>query len=1345
MGGPTVAQYIDFISKLSVYFRADPSRAAISGYDPMNEWHDMDPAGGEATPYAQNLLKSIYQGVFNALRAAGDNTKIHVEGLHYSGAWDWVANNAVWALALTDPANNYVFHVHCYLDNDSSGTNFAYDVEAAKPGAAPPGLPTGPNIGPERMAAVVAWAAANSKLLVLGETGWGNDDPTPNNPAALDNFAGWNAAGAAMLAYCQANNIETYVWGAGPGFPLSYSYCPEPMDLATGGKNFTATGFQSTQMSVLEQFSGYAGARANTYRIELPFANGQTTLYGTPGTAMGTAGFPFRAKFNGTLTSPVIITPKATLADGTTVAAGSFSPATVTLGPGTNVVADFTFTPTNAATMLIGATNNAGLTDPPLQAISSINDVYHQIGSGFSPIFSTRREYTPYVGPALNLIRDSDNAQQDFYFNNVGNLPRQAIQDWASSRSVRVVVQYDQSGAGNHAYWSAGRGYPVLTLVNGAGYPEITFPTGAQAGMSFYFNVLGASQMTMMARVSPNGIDQFVREDYPNSPFRFSLASFGVQDERSGGTGYNQHADQTAPTGSYHSYTGTFKGNTSDGLRIFLDGTMSSSVATTGLANLHSQGDYGNDTYAQFGWFKYYGASHFEGAVQSLRASSQIALSASQQATFIASDTSYYGTALPDSLTAVAPTISGATTMPTILTGRTGHPFASISVADTNTGSPTDSATITLTQGTGTLSGTGLSGTGPYTVAAATAASLTSTLQALSFTTTDASGSVDKLTLAVTSSAGTSASAVVSINIGAPAAAETPFAAPAGTFTPVTLGGYFKGVNLAGGEQNFFSTNAYGVDYVYPRPVEINEWASQGFNIIRMPINNRRVQPSSYGALDAPTYSNPTDGHTGEMKKALDAALAVGMYVILDTHDYGQIYDTLGGVTRNIGADSEGTAQFVDYWQRLATKFKNYPNIIWGLMNEPSHQSAADWKTGAVAAINAIAAITTSRMLLIPGVGYTNADQWTSNGNSTAWAGYVPPAGLSIMFEMHQYLDSDDSGTHETVVTGKGATVLASATSWARTNGFKVLLGEFAWSYNDTQSSGGTPSVEGTALMDYMSSNNDVWGGWTYWNGGTSLFYSNQPLSCVPHGYDSGPFTQAAQEPILVSHLAVGTHPAPPVHASHLHIAVNGSNPGSCINAPNGSAFVLPVGGHASIEMLVANIPTPTTNDNDYVCDWDVSTTTSNSSFLLTHSHSNGKLTFAWIDSGGTYVVSTTNNAIDLSGSTPQWVKVEWGTGSDIVISIGATRTSYAAQAITVNAARTGNGGNTPSALGYGYSIGARAGGTGAPGDYSRVIFTMNGTVVSDVDFSTAYVGDTSVADAQSRTFNTYQTANFVA
>ena len=139
------------------------------------------------------------------------------------------------------------------------------------------------------------------------------------------------------------------------------------------------------------------------------------------------------------------------------------------------------------------------------------------------------------------------------------------------------------------------------------------------------------------------------------------------------------------------------------------------------------------------------------------------------------------------------------------------------------------------------------------------------------------------------------------------------------------------------------------------------------------------MQPASYGPLD-PAAIIRTDGLIGRpdepaaasnaavgaqtnvaaIKRILDHAFTKGMYVIIDMHDYGGIKDTLNGnLTRLIGSDSEGTNQFVDFVTRLTTKFKNYPNVIWGLMNEPHVQSASDWKIGAAAAVNAIASIMT--------------------------------------------------------------------------------------------------------------------------------------------------------------------------------------------------------------------------------------------------------------------------------------------------------------------------------------------------------------------------------------------------
>ena len=156
---------------------------------------------------------------------------------------------------------------------------------------------------------------------------------------------------------------------------------------------------------------------------------------------------------------------------------------------------------------------------------------------------------------------------------------------------------------------------------------------------------------------------------------------------------------------------------------------------------------------------------------------------------------------------------------------------------------------------------------------------------------------------------------------------------------------------------------------------------------------------------------------------------------------------------------------------RLSTVYKNYHNVLYGLMNEPNIQSPTQWKATALAAINAILAVSTSQTILIPSTYFTTAATWTRNGNSAAWTGYRDPAGGPFMFEMHQYLDQNYSGMSSTCVPGSGSSVLTDATAWLAANGYKALLGEFDW-YNDFGQSGGVVSpqcqAEGTALLHAM-------------------------------------------------------------------------------------------------------------------------------------------------------------------------------------------------------------------------------------------------------------------------------------
>jgi hypothetical protein len=86
-----------------------------------------------------------------------------------------------------------------------------------------------------------------------------------------------------------------------------------------------------------------------------------------------------------------------------------------------------------------------------------------------------------------------------------------------------------------------------------------------------------------------------------------------------------------------------------------------------------------------------------------------------------------------------APTISGTVAGQTTSSEAPVNPFSGVSISDPNSGA-TDTLTITLSANgtTGTLSGSGLSGSssGVYTLAAASAATITSELQALKFTPT---------------------------------------------------------------------------------------------------------------------------------------------------------------------------------------------------------------------------------------------------------------------------------------------------------------------------------------------------------------------------------------------------------------------------------------------------------------------------------------------------------------------------------------------------------------------------------------------------------------------------------
>jgi endoglucanase len=162
------------------------------------------------------------------------------------------------------------------------------------------------------------------------------------------------------------------------------------------------------------------------------------------------------------------------------------------------------------------------------------------------------------------------------------------------------------------------------------------------------------------------------------------------------------------------------------------------------------------------------------------------------------------------------------------------------------------------------------------------------------------------------------------------------------------------------------------------------------------------------------------------------------------------------------------------------------------------------------AAINGIrAAGATTQYIFVEGNHYSGAWTWTDNNDNLK--GLKDPQD-KIVFEMHQYLDSDGSGTSESCVSSTiGQERVQSATQWLKDNSLKGFLGEFAGGVNSQCET----AVEG--LLSYMSENSDVWLGAEWWAAGPwwgSYMYSLEPTS--------GP-AYSTYLPILEKYIVSGT------------------------------------------------------------------------------------------------------------------------------------------------------------------------------------------------------------------------------
>jgi endoglucanase len=335
----------------------------------------------------------------------------------------------------------------------------------------------------------------------------------------------------------------------------------------------------------------------------------------------------------------------------------------------------------------------------------------------------------------------------------------------------------------------------------------------------------------------------------------------------------------------------------------------------------------------------------------------------------------------------------------------------------------------------------------------------------------------------------------------------------------------YTGVNLSGAEFGQGSLpGAYGSAYTYPTNSEVDYYTGKGMNTFRLPFRWERMQTTPDATLNATQL--------GYMDSFVNYATSKGDYVLLDPHNFERYYPSSGnfqssnqGLIGGTTADTQSSynslngtgsganvvvtnAMFANFWGQMAAHYANNSHVIFDLMNEPNNVTASQVVTTDNAAIAAIRAAGASNLVLIEGTSYTGAWTWTSSGNAaaivnptTGAVNIVDPAN-NWAIEMHQYMDSDGSGTHATINNNDpmtGVERLQDATQWLEQNHLRGFLGEFAVDNSIiNKNNPSDPNTLGNEVLNntlqYMQANSSAWMGWTFWGGGpwwanNSLFH----------------------------------------------------------------------------------------------------------------------------------------------------------------------------------------------------------------------------------------------------------------
>jgi endoglucanase len=219
--------------------------------------------------------------------------------------------------------------------------------------------------------------------------------------------------------------------------------------------------------------------------------------------------------------------------------------------------------------------------------------------------------------------------------------------------------------------------------------------------------------------------------------------------------------------------------------------------------------------------------------------------------------------------------------------------------------------------------------------------------------------------------------------------------------------------------------------------------ADAGFKHVRIPVRWSNHASADAAAIIDPVFAARVDG-------LVDAALARGLYVIVDVHHYRQLDgDTLDKDEARVD-DGVVELRFLNLWRQIARRYANHsPKLLFELYNEPHGKQNETWNTLMSRALREVRQTNPGRIVI------AGPTQWN---NANALASLRLPPDANLLITVHNY--EPFKFTHQgadwvTPVLPTGLTCCNEAqrkemmhafdvaAQWSKANRYPVYVGEF--------------------------------------------------------------------------------------------------------------------------------------------------------------------------------------------------------------------------------------------------------------------------------------------------------------